>query len=204
MQGDYSKRTSFRDELLRRIGRNVVNFQFLESILRDMIPTLSLQTTYPSKHAQSVKTKQKAKKDTLGILAGTFLDGVFYSSNVDVAESIEEVHEITLTSKFQIDADTEKIAERKKGLLRLVVERNKLIHREVLKVDLNSEEQCQCLSEKLDEQNDRIRENLMFLNNIRKAQREIYLELSRYIQPDEFVTAFLSAKQSDTNDKEHQ
>lgn len=180
MQGDYSKRTSFRDELLRRIGRNVVNFQFLESILRDMIPTLSLQTTYPSKHAQSVKTKQKAKKDTLGILAGTFLDGVFYSSNVDVAESIEEVHEITLTSKFQIDADTEKIAERKKGLLRLVVERNKLIHREVLKVDLNSEEQCQCLSEKLDEQNDRIRESNVFKQHTKSTARNIFRTFKIY------------------------
>jgi hypothetical protein len=44
-----------RDELFRRIGRNVVNFQYLEATLRSMVPTLYYNR--PSKNCRHVKMK---------------------------------------------------------------------------------------------------------------------------------------------------
>lgn len=204
MQSEESTTSSFRDDLLRRIGRNVVNFQYLESVLRELIPSLSLQTTLSSGQTQKSIENHKIKKSSLGKLADPFLANVFDTSSVDDDISIETVNEPVIKTHFRIELDPQEIVVRKAGLRKLVTERNRLVHRDALNVDLNSAEECEQLSNTLDEQNDRIRENLKFLINLRKVQRELYSELATYMQSDEFVSSFFSAGQSDNNDKEYQ
>lgn len=49
-----------RDELFRRIGRNVVNFQYLEATLRSMVPTLYYKSTLKELQARQNEVSPKA------------------------------------------------------------------------------------------------------------------------------------------------
>ena len=197
MQEKISDIQTSRDALLRRIGRNVVNFQYLEALLREMIPSLSSETTQSTLHSHKAEINRKYKKWSLGDLTDTFLDSIFYSTKKEDSEISEKVNELSIKTTFQIEIDPQDTIERRKGLLKLVVERNRLIHRDVLDIDLNSDEQCEVLSKRLDEQNDRIRENLMFLSSLRNVQQEVYAEIAKYMQTDEFISAIIGQQDYD-------
>ena len=61
-----------RDELFRRIGRNVVYFQYLEATLRSMIPTVYNRGTLKELQENRDEVSRKHKKAALGELANSF------------------------------------------------------------------------------------------------------------------------------------
>lgn len=188
-----------KDEVLRRIGRNVVNFQYLEATLRSMIPSLANEGTLKDWQSNLTATTRRHKKSSLGDLAGTFLESVFSGAEESLVDADESLREITFRVSLQLDTTAEQEAEQRKALLKLVRERNRLIHRDALDIDLSSPEQCAQLSAQLDEQNERIRAQLLHLNSVRQTHREALEELVRFMQTDEF----LSVLQCQGDDAQH-
>ena len=177
-----------KEEVLRRIGRNVVNFQYLEATLRSMIPSLANEGTLKDWQSNLTATTRRHKKSSLGDLAGTFLESVFSVADESLVDTDESLREIKFRVSLQLDTTAEQEAEQRKALLTLVRERNRLIHRDALDVDLSSPEQCAQLSAQLDEQNERIRAQLLHLNSLRQAHREAHEELVPFMQTDEFLS----------------
>ena len=194
MQEKISDIQTSRDALLRRIGRNVVNFQYLEEVLRSMIPSLANEGTLTNFHSNLTLSTRKQKKASLGTLAGTFLDGIFYKPTADDLDTKYSSTEISMRVGFQIETTPEHAAERKRSLLKLVSQRNRLVHQDVLGVDLESVEQCAILSARLDEQNDQIREQLQYFTTMRKTQREGYAVLVKFMQSDEFLSVLFAER----------
>jgi len=174
-----------RDEVLRRIGRNLVNFQYLEATLRSMIPSLASEGTLIDWQSNITATAQRHKKSSLGDLAGTFMKGIFSNPEDTTDESASEAK---FRMSFQVETTPEQEAEQRRTLLKLVAERNRFIHRDVLTVDLTSPEQCALLGARLDEQNERIRAQLTFLNSLLQAHRKALEEFVRFMQTDEFMS----------------
>jgi hypothetical protein len=79
----------------------------------------------------------------------------------------EVLSEPTLTVVFSIEVTRETAARRRSALGNLVAERNRLIHEDLLNVNLNASEECEELSVRLDEQYTRIRRHLDYLNSLR-------------------------------------
>lgn len=181
--------TSPRDELLRRIGRNVVNFQYLEASLRSMIPALASEGTLKDWKSNLTATARRHKKSSLGDLAGTFLEGIFPKVDDSSNDAGNPATDISFRISLQVETSPESEADQRSAILKLVVERNRLIHRDALMVDLNSPEECALLSARLDEQNQRIRAQLLHLNLIRQAHREALEEFVRFMQTTEFMAA---------------
>jgi hypothetical protein len=177
-----------RDEVLRRIGRNVVNFQYLEATLRSMIPLLENEGTLKDWQSNLSAKTRRHKKSSLGDLAGTFLESISSGAEESLVDADEPLRELKLRVTFQVDTTPEQEAEQRTSLLKLVRERNRLIHRDALDVDLNSPEQCARLAAWLDEQNERIREQLLHLNLLRTAHREALEEFVRFMQTEEFLS----------------
>lgn len=176
---------SVHDELLRRIGRNVVNFQYLEATLRSMIPALSNKGTLSELKIRQAELARKHKKSSLGELANAYHKKVFRVPSEDLPG--DALTEPTVAFSVQIESTTDDVAIQKRALASLVVERNRLIHRDVLNVDMTSKEQCEALSTRLDEQNTRIRQQLDQLNAFRSGMREAAEELIRFIESEEFL-----------------
>jgi hypothetical protein len=175
--------------VLRCIGRNVVNFQYLEATLRSMIPTLAAEWTGTNLQLALDATARRYKKSSLGNLSDAYLDGIFRRPEDSRSESVESPTEISFRVSFHVDASPEQRAAHGKALLKLVVERNRLIHRDMLTVDLNSSEECELLVARLDEQNERIRLQLSYLNSLKQTHREAFDEFVRFMQTDEFKSA---------------
>jgi len=176
---------SARDELLRRIGRNVVNFQYLEATLRSMVPALSTKGTLSELQIRQTELARKHKKSSLGELANVYHKSVFRVPCEDLPDNAPS--EPTLAFSVQIESTPDDVAKQKRALASLVVERNRLIHKDVLSVDLTSKEQCEALSTRLDEQNTRILQQLDLLNSFRSGLRDAAEELSRFIESEEFL-----------------
>lgn len=182
--------------MLRRIGRSVVNFQYLEATLRNMIPSLSNEGTPKDWQANFSATTRRHKKSSLGDLAGSFLERVFSGADESLIDADASLRELKLRVSLQVDATPKQEAEQRRALLKLVRERNRLIHWDALDVDLNSPEQCARLAAQLDEQNERIRAQLLHLNSLRQAHREAFEELVRFMQKEEFMSV-LQGQQDD-------
>jgi hypothetical protein len=67
---------SARDEVYRRIGRNVVNFQYLEATLRSMVPMLYNKSTLKELQAHQNEVSPKQEKSTSGAILPTWAPGL--------------------------------------------------------------------------------------------------------------------------------
>jgi len=144
---------SARDELYRHVGRNVVNFQYLEATLRSMVPMLYNKSTLKELQAHQSEVSPNRDKSTFGNLVSTYHDRLSCSKEVlDETLSDEVLYEPTLTFGFGIEVTEETAAQRESAVVNLVAERNRLIHEDLLNVDLKSREECEELSARLDEQ----------------------------------------------------
>lgn len=188
-----------RDELFRRIGRNVVNFQYLEATLRSMVPTLYYKSTLKELQARQNEVSPKQDKSTFGNLVSSYHDRLSRSKEL-LNETVpdEGLSEPTLTFGFSIEMTEETAAQRRSALVNLVAERNRLIHENLLNLDLNSREECEELSARLDEQYTRIRRHLDHLNSLRTNFQEMAAEFGRLLESDEF-RALLSGEREDSD-----
>ena len=176
-----------RDELFRRIGRNVVNFQYLEATLRDMLPALTNKGTLKELQANQHEVSRKHKKSSLGDLASAYHERVYGKSVADEALSDEVLSEPMFAFSVHVEVTREKATQRKRALVKLIAERNRLIHKDLLNVDLNSREECEELSARLDEQYIRIRRYLEYLNSFRTSFREMAAEFGQLLESDEVL-----------------
>ncbi|HKG46796.1 MAG TPA: hypothetical protein VKB02_08725 [Pyrinomonadaceae bacterium] len=177
---------SARDELFRRIGRNVVNFQYLEATLRMMIPTLSNKGTLKELQANQDAVVRKHKKATLRPLANAYHERMYGKSVTDEEPSDDALSEPTFTFGIGLDVPPEKAEERKRALVKVIRERNRLIHEDLLNVDLKSREECEELSARLDEQYIRIRRYLDHLNSLRVNFQQMTADFARLLESEEF------------------
>lgn len=187
-----------RDRLLRCIGRNVVNFQYLEESLRRMIPALSYKSEVLKPPVHHAERSRIYKKSSLGDLAKAFHTQILGRGIEEVSGALDEAPpEPKFSFSVEMEVSPEAAIEQKRALIKLVTERNRLIHKDILSVDLNSPEQCEAFSIRLDEQNSRILQQLAELNSIRDGVREAAKELQSFIESEEFL-AMLRGEQSST------
>ena len=186
MQSTIDSQTA-RDELFKRIGRNVVNFQYFEATLRIMIPALYMQGTLKELQAKQDEVLRKYKKATLGALANAYHERVYGKNVEDEALPDERLSEPRFAFSLHLELTQEAAAQHKRALMMLIVERNRLIHEDLLSVNLKSREECQELSARLDEQYTRIRRHLDYLNSLRTGFQELASEFGRLLESDEFL-----------------
>ncbi|MEQ1636654.1 MAG: hypothetical protein ABL903_08170 [Methylococcales bacterium] len=125
------------NEVLRKIGRNVMLFQQIEFMLKFLI-THGKQSGYVAELNQNREQQAKTlHKKTMGHLVGKFLENSFSSTEESNSEP-EEITEGWCAFSFMIECDDSFYEERAKALTMLVNERNELIHHLHPKWDRNS------------------------------------------------------------------
>lgn len=118
-----------------------------------MIPAIASDGTLTEWKSNLTATARRHKKSSLGDLAGTFLEGSFPEVGDSSNDAGKLTPEISFRISLQVGTSPESEADQRSAILKLVVERNRLIHRDALTIDLNPPEECALLSARLDEQN---------------------------------------------------
>ena len=119
-------RTPETDEVLRRIGRNVVNFQQVEHLLKYLNTHSAFRGPASELSARFEKHAATVQKKTMGELAGKLVDNVLRLPPDD--ETPDVIDEIWMGFRFSIETDAEFVDRHDQEMRALVDARNDLIH----------------------------------------------------------------------------
>lgn len=173
-----------RDEVLRKIGRNVVNFARMEAMLKFLNTQQHISGALSDLPKIAARAKKVASRRPMGRLAEEFVRSVYSSAETSFERASSEA---SVAFSFRIEADPAVAAERKRALRAVVRERNKLVHKWLAAFDTNSLESCEALGTALDAQNALVRPELEALRELVLALREYQRDATRYFESDEFI-----------------
>ncbi len=119
-------RTPEIDEVFRRIGRNLLLFQHIEHLLKQLMASARLEGTVKSMQANFEERQAKIHKQTLGQLAGQFVDDVL--ADAGERDAPENVDEAWFSFGFTIQTDSAFVEQHTAEMKAVVDARNDLIH----------------------------------------------------------------------------
>jgi hypothetical protein len=172
------------DEILRKIGRNIILFQQLEQLLKYLCVNEDISGFASQLQNLTEQRNASIHKQTMGQLVGQYINSVNPEPKELPAEP-EEIEEAYVAFKFRIDCDAVYFEKKKEALANLVSERNNLVHHLLPKFDLSNPESCKTIGIKLDDQSERIRDQINDLRANVKALNDGKKELSKFLASEE-------------------
>ncbi len=100
--GKEQKLIEVRDDLFRKVGRNLINYQKIEQLLKQLI--LSSRISGPISQLEEIQ-KQKSeevKVQPMGVLAGKFIENTYQKPKESLIEQAE-IKEIHLSTSIYFD-----------------------------------------------------------------------------------------------------
>lgn len=172
------------NDILRKIGRNMMLFQELEHLLKYVIAYGNI-SGYVSEIAD-IKAKQveAVSKQTMGQLVGQFIENAHSNSETNFDES-EEFNEAQISINFRIETTPERYAEKKESLDKLVRERNELVHHLLPRFDTKSKASCDELSKQLDIQSEVVRNQIKELQAVITSRNKSMKYMASFYNSDE-------------------
>jgi hypothetical protein len=167
-----------RELALQKIGRNLVNLQKLEGMLKQLLATHDLQG-HPSTLASSAKRKaDKASKMTLGQVIRELGATLFEHSSVFQGR-LELSDEPWLSAKLTLEGGAEVANQWQGDMSMIVAARNDLVHHMLVSFDPNSIDSCKALSAALDTQREQLLPILEHVRSLVLAQKEALEDIQR-------------------------
>ena len=172
-----------RNETLRKVGRNVVNFQKIEGMLRHLLAHGNVKGCASELKRLKAQRVASLAKQSMGRLADAFTKST-YSRRADPDAGPEGLSEAWVFFSFEVESDEEYAKEKKRALKVVVEERNKLIHQMLAHFNPSSLESCKKLSAELDDQNAKIIPEYKFIQSMVGALNDDHKELLRYFDSE--------------------
>jgi hypothetical protein len=177
-----------RSEALRKVGRNVVNFQKVEACLKFLVTICSTAGTQTTLLDNIREEAAGVHRESLGNLVTSLNRRVFDGKDEPVVP--EDLSDLWASISLRVDGDEDSNSQRKRALRALVTERNSLIHRDLVRFDYDSAPSCRELIELLDAQNPRILEQLSALRTLIDSFKSNIAELQAWVDSDDFLSQF--------------
>ena len=178
--------TKIQNQVMQKIGRNLLNFQRIEHMLKLLISNSRVSGTMSTLENNHKKQTEAAHKQTMGNLVGQFVNNTF--SEVDgSSEPAIEPTEAHISISFTVEADTNFYESKKHSLKILVDDRNDLIHHLVPKLNLNSIENCLEMEKYLDQQRERLIPEFNYIQGLLKDFAEAMKFQAYYFNSEEGI-----------------
>ena len=160
-----------KDIALRKIGRNVVNFQKIEAMLKIFVSQTNFAGPITEIAEILERRKQSVQKKSLGKLTKDYFKS--FSSNMEhIHKYPEDRSQAWVSLSFQIENQDGTLPQQRVAFNYLVSERNRLIHQMLADFDPGSNESCNALITELDKQNEMIQREYINLQNLLRALHE--------------------------------
>jgi hypothetical protein len=181
--------SGIRDEVFQKIGRNLVNFQKIELMLKHLIANGQV-SGYMSEFQKNQKKKvADTRKKTLGTLVGEFIETTFQSTNSSPEPTAERT-EPYISFLFSVEADGDFYESKKRELKSLVDDRNDLIHHLLPRFNPESLDSCLEIRDYLDQQRERLIPEYEYLKSVIESFEEIRKAQAAFLSSDEGKKAF--------------
>ena len=145
---------SLRRLALASLGRNVLHYQRVEAQLKRLVLICDFAAPSSDFLARLEDRAAGLRTKTMGNLVNE-LHTRLYGTPAE-PEVQEPITELFIRIGLRVDADPHYVAQQKKMLADVALERNALIHQDLAGFDPNSEDSCREWISRLDEQNERI------------------------------------------------
>jgi hypothetical protein len=139
-----------RDEVFRKIGRNLLIFQDIERMLKFLVAFNGFTVTPSSDVSAFERAKAPFEQQTLGQIKSHFVDRVLLGSTPE--SPVDEKRGIEVQYSFAVESDGERVGEVTRCLDALIAERNELVHHFLPNSDLRSMQSLSDAAAMLDEQ----------------------------------------------------
>lgn len=126
-------RSALSDEVLRRVGRNMVLFQQIEDMLKRVLRLADVKFELdPATHQHSMKMADESRS-TLGQLAGRFTNDVMVDTSSHHAQAVagavaDDVRTVQLAVAYHVQMEADHFAVMEANLAMVTEERNELAH----------------------------------------------------------------------------
>lgn len=158
-------------ESLQKIGRNVVEFQKLEVMLKILLSSIEFDTQSSDSKTQPANRRELVSKKTLGTVSKDLLEKIV-SEPLEPGQLSNGVKH-RLSFQFRIGGSSEFVSQIKESFDEIVKERNELIHHRLVDFEPSSDESCEKLISYLDSQHGRLEPLLDFLRKQMEAVCEM-------------------------------
>jgi len=181
-----------QDEVLRGIGRNVLNLQKMEGMLKFIVSSTgkigsTKGAAQPMEDLErSIKSRRKAiKRLPMGHLVEN-LSKSLQSGEIYQGETADSENGFSIEVSFSIDNEdfTNELSEALRGIVR---ERNDLIHKRLIPFNPKSVESCRDLIGELEEQRTRIKPQFEALSAICLSLKDYFKQLKDYADSESFA-----------------
>ncbi len=145
----------FSDDVLRKVGRNLMLFQQIEAMLKFVLSNGRVQG-YAEEFGEACQRRATSVKNrTLGQLVRQFGDDVLTSADVD-SGAPEELEKAWMSFTFNLAGDAAYYERTKADFAAVVAERNELIHHFLPRWNPNSSESTAAAGLHLDRQREKV------------------------------------------------
>ena len=189
---ELSELDDLQDEVLRGIGRNVLNLQKMEGMLKFIVSsTGAIGSTKDAAQPmtgleRSIKSRRKAiKRMPMGRLVEN-LSKTLQPGEAGQGETADSENSFSLEVSFSVDNE-DFTNELTQALKEIVRERNDLIHKRLVPFDPKSVESCRDLIRELDEQRARIKPQFEALSAIFLSLKDHLRQLFDYADSESFA-----------------
>lgn len=160
-----------KDEVLRKIGRNLALFQQLERALKFLVANGAIDG-YASELQKLQEEKDAAvSKKTMGQLVGDFIKG-HVGAEDSGRKAPEQLREAWFSFHFSVEADEAFHEQRKAAFDDMLAERNELAHHLLARWDVSSADSTRELGEYLDRQREKALTEFEVLRGMVKSFEE--------------------------------
>ena len=169
--------THARDLALQKIGRNLVNLQKLEGMLKHLLASNHLEGHPSSLVEKATRRAEKVSKMTMGQVIHELATSLF--DNCEISQGrLELSSEPWITSKFTIEGGADAAQQWKLEMTKILEARNKLVHQMLVGFDPQSIESCKSLSVALDAQREQLIPVYEHIRSLIVARKEALEEQS--------------------------
>lgn len=182
-----------KNQVLRKIGRNMLLFQQLEQMLKYLIANGKVAGCASEIKANKEKRAAAINKQTLGVLVGDFLENTI-SNGEEIPEVPSELKEPFISIGFKLEIDESDYERKKQALADIVKDRNELIHNFLPRFDPNSIESCLETESQLDQQREKLLPEINGLMSLIKSLKKGRKEIANFLKSDEGKKCFFAPR----------
>lgn len=175
---------SAKNDVMRKIGRNVLSFQELEYLLKFLLANGKIAGYSREIKANLEKQADEISKQTLGKLVKAFIEN-HHNLDSKLKEHPDDPKGVFFTLGFNVECNETFYDEKKALLEKMVADRNFLIHNLLSRYDENSVESCLETIQFLDQQNERITREINNIEKLIDSFQKLRDSLFSFLKSDE-------------------
>ncbi len=177
-----------RNEVLRKLGRNLLIFQHTEALLKFFASSTSISAYLSEFMSQLSYQQESVKRKMMGQLINPFLATV-YGEKIG-NESLDLSNEIKISISMTMEGGSDRESAHRASLETVINERNELVHHFFSRVQRGALEDWQAADRYLDKQREIVLPELNMLGSIARAFREAMGVHQAFVDSDEWDAMF--------------